>query len=207
MVSEENAFEQAQIFLPKYLTPAQQKQLFEELDSFPDIKNFYLDTENFGQEMLQGDGWTGFVVINFKTLEKKTISGIVLSNTCDISIENKRPLPVRILFAPMIRLSKYIERLRQVGESEQQIESRLNEVRRQHITQIFYLPENTNVLEESMVVLDDVHAHPREDFCNETGSKVFTLSQYAFYIFLMKLSIHFCRFNENIARFQKKEIG
>jgi hypothetical protein len=201
MVAEENAFEQAKIFLPKYLTPDQQNELFEELDSFPDNRSFYLGKDHFSQEMLQGDGWTGFVVINFKTLEKKPISGIVLSNSCDISLENKRRLPVNILFAPIIRLSKYIELLRQAGESEPQIDSRLYDLRRQHMTQIFYLPERSDVIEESIVVLDNVHTHPRGDFHEETNSKVFTLNQHAFYIFLMKLSIHLCRFNEKIARF------
>jgi hypothetical protein len=153
--------------------------------------------------MLQGDGWKGLLVINFKTLEKKSISGIVLSNSCDISLENKRSLPINILFAPIIRLSKYIELLRQAGESNEQIESRLYELRRQHMTQIFYLPERSDVIEESIVVLDNVHTHPRDDFHEETNSKVFTLNQYAFYIFLMKLSIHFCRFQEKISRFGK----
>lgn len=31
--------------------------------------------------------------------------------------------------------------------------------------------------------------------------KLVTLSQQGFYMFLLKLSIHFCRFQENIARF------
>jgi hypothetical protein len=197
----ESAFEQAKIFLPKYLTPAEQNRLFEELDSFPVNKNFYLGQKHFTQEMLQGDGWKGLIVINFQTVEKKSVSGIVLSNTCDISLENKRSLPVRILFAPIIRLSKYIELLRQARESEQQIESRLHEVRRQHMTQIFYLPAYSDVIEESIVVLDNVHTHPRVDFREENNSKIFTLNQYAFYIFLMKLSIHFCRFQEKISRF------
>jgi hypothetical protein len=197
----ESAFEQAKIFLPKYLTPAEQNRLFEELDSFPVNKNFYLGQKHFTQEMLQGDGWKGLIVINFQTVEKKPVSGIVLSNTCDISLENKRSLPVGILFAPIIRLSKYIELLRQAGESKQQIESRLHEVRRQHMTQIFYLPAYSDVIEESIVVLDNVHTHPRVDFREENNSKIFTLNQYAFYIFLMKLSIHFCRFQEKIARF------
>jgi len=90
MVSSEEFFEQAQIFLPKYLIPDQQKELFEELKSFPDNQKFYLNQDQFPNEMLQGDGWAGFVAINFKTLEQKTVSGIVLSNTCDISIENER---------------------------------------------------------------------------------------------------------------------
>jgi hypothetical protein len=47
MVAEENAFEQARIFLPKYLTPDQQNELFEELDSFPDNRSFYLGKDHF----------------------------------------------------------------------------------------------------------------------------------------------------------------
>lgn len=204
MVSSEEVFEQAKIFLPKYLTPDQQKQLFEELDSFPENQQFYLNPEQFPNEMLQGDGWSGFLAINFKTLEQKTVSGIVLSNTCDISANNERRLPVNISFAPIISLSKYINCLRVAGQSEPKIENMLIEIRRQHTTQIFYLPECSGVVGESIVVFDNIHTHPRDAFLESTNSKIFTLNQLAFYVFLMKLSIHFCRFNEGISRFKNQ---
>lgn len=201
MTSREEFFEQAKIFLPKYLTPTQQKQLFEELDLLPNLTNFYLSSSEFPREMLQGDCWKGFVLINFDTLDRKTVSGIVLSNSCDIDQNNTRKVPTNILFSPIIPLSKYIKTLHRNSMSTQAIDSTMVELRRQHLTKIFYLPKHPGSIEESIIVLDNIHTHPAGNFLSVSNSKVFTLSQHAFYLFLMKLSIHFCRFQEEVRRF------
>ena len=119
---------------------------------------------------------------------------------CDISTDNSRVFPGSILFAPLIRLERYVQRLRSAGKGEAHVESLLDSIRSQLVTTIFYLPTRENVLDESIILLDDIHAHPLPDFVRSERSHVFTLSQTAFYIFLMKVSIHFCRFNEGIAR-------
>jgi len=118
-----------------------------------------------------------------------------------LTFSNERRLPVNILFTPIISLSKYINCLREAGQSDEKIENLLKEIRRQHTTQIFYLPKYSEKAGESIVVLDNIHTHPRDAFLETNNSKIFTLNQLAFYVFLMKLSIHFCRFNEGISRF------
>jgi hypothetical protein len=199
---ENDIFEQIRLFLPKYLSAKQQRELFSELAKFPDNFDFYLFREDLQRILLQGDGWRGFVVIDFVTGARKTVSGIVLSNSCDIAIENQRDFPANILFAPLIALDNYKRRLRSVEKTDTQIDGIIGNIRKQYVTQIFYIPAWPGIIEESIILLDDIHTHPLQDFLQSNERQpIFTLSQYAFYLFLIKLSIHFSRFREGIKRF------
>ncbi len=202
MSVENDIFEQIRLFLPKYLSPEQHRELFSELEKFPDNFDFYLVRNDLREMLLQGDGWRGFVVIDFVTGTRKTVSGIVLSNSCDIAIENQRDFPINILFAPLIALDRYKSSLRAAGKTEEQVEGIVGNIRRQYVTSIFYIPEWSRIIDESIILLDDIHAHPLQDFLQSSKRQpIFTLNQYAFYLFLIKLSIHFSRFQEGIQRF------
>jgi len=198
----DDLFEQVKLFLPKYLTPAESRELFEDLKRFPQNKNFYLMGDS-PEELLQGDGWKGFVAIDFHQLEKRTVSGVILSNSCDIDVRNARTREMKVLFAPLIRLSKYEQLLTESGKARYQVDSILSSIRQQTVTYIFYFPSISGVMDEGIIVLDDIHAHPLGDFLGCSRTRLFTLNQYAFYIFLIKLSIHFSRFQENISRHPK----
>jgi hypothetical protein len=108
-----------------------------------------------------------------------------------------------VLFTPLIALEKYAVRLTTAGKAKDQVETILSSIRRQRVTSIFYLPECPGQIEESILLLDDIHAHPLDDFLRVERQSIFTLNQSAFYLFLIKLSIHFCRFNEKIQRFDQ----
>lgn len=71
MSVENDIFEQIRLFLPKYLSAEQQRQLFSELAKFPDNFDFYIFRDDLRELLLQGDGWRGFVVIDFVTGERK----------------------------------------------------------------------------------------------------------------------------------------
>jgi hypothetical protein len=198
-VPDETLFELIRVFLPPYLSPTNGKKLSDALKQFPDNKDFYY--QNPPSDLLQGDCWRGFVVLNFDTAEKKVVSGVIISNSCDIDVRNPRALEVRILFAPLLKLATYEKLLRDSGRTPEQIAATLSDVRKQRVTNIFYLPELPRQVEESIIVLDDVHAHPVKDFANlKDKSRLFSLNMYAFYLFIMKLSIHLCRFQEGIER-------
>jgi hypothetical protein len=192
-------FEDIRRYLPKYLSPQDTSELFAQLASFPKKSPFYLTDEALAAELLQGDGWRGFFAIDFRTAQGKEVSGVIVSNSCDIDPANRRDRAVNILFSPFIELSKYVELLRGV-KSEVQIADYLAAIRDQRVTSIFHLPEGRGC-PEGIILLDDIHTHPLDDFLGRARTPLFTLSQYAFYIFVMKLSIHFTRFNENVRRF------
>jgi hypothetical protein len=194
-------FEQIRVFLPKYLTPAEKDDLFEELKRFPSNASFYFDREDLKNELLQGDGWRGFVAIDFLTGNRKTVSGVILSNSCDIDSANVKAFPVNILFAPIINFGKYVERLRAEGKMNDQIQSLLATIRKQRVANIFYLPPCPGVTQESFILMDDIHAHPLSDFLDRDRQCLFKLNQFFFYYFVIKLSIHFCRVQEEVHRF------
>jgi hypothetical protein len=197
-------FEQIKLFLPKYLTPGQGQQLFAELKALASDptfnKNFYWMNPSV-PDLLQGDGWNGFVAVDFHTTERKQLSGVILTNSCDIDIRNPRVHQSKVLFAPLIKLLRFEELLRSAGKDDQQVADALSAIRSQTTTYIFYLPEIAGKLESSMILLDDIHAQPLSNFLETKTSRLFALSQYAFYLLLMKLSIHLSRFQEGVARY------
>ena len=182
-------------YFPKYLTPDQKEDLFRELQGFPDNKNIY-EVESRPDTLLQGDGWRGFVAINFHTSERKTVNGIIISNSCDLDLRNNPEIKPKILFAPIINLSGYAGLLERAGRAPAEIKSKLAAVKLQRITCIFYLPRIPGRDQEGIVLLDDIHQHPIDHFMQSDRSRLFTLNMYGFYIFLIKLSIHLTRFNE-----------
>jgi hypothetical protein len=191
-------------FLPEYLTPKDKKQLWKELKSFPDGFCYYASAEELQDELLQGDAWEGFQLRRFSDGQVKKVTGVILSNSCDISPDNERKLPVGILFSPVIPLKAIRSQFEDAGLQEQQIASYFESLREQKITSAFYLPEKEGALPESVILLNDVHTHPQSDFLNGDPASVATLSQPGFYLFLLKLSIHFSRFQEDVNRFGRK---
>jgi hypothetical protein len=197
---EGELFEDIKQYLPKDLTPRHTSELYSGLAAFPAYKGpFYFAREVPADELLQGDGWRGFLVFNFQTAERKEVSGVIISNSCDIDPANRRDLPANILFSPFIELSKYIELFRPV-KTAQQMGDHLAAIRNQRITSIFHFPEGAGA-PEGIVMLDTIHTHPLQAFLTRERARLFTLHMVPFYVFVIKLSIHFLRFQENVPRF------
>lgn len=193
-------FELIRLFLPKWLTPEQQRELFSDLKAFPHNQDIYLAPQATTEELLQGDCWKGFVAIDFKTRDAQRVTGLVLSNSCDIDVANKHMMPPSILFSPLISMSRFAELLEKSGKTPEQVKNSLDGIRSQQVTDIIYLPQALYGAAESLVVLSDIHSHPLSDFLSTNRSRVFRLNQYGFYVLLLKLSIHFSRFQENVTR-------
>ena len=191
--------EQIQDNLPKYLTPGEQAELFSQLRDF-EHRSYY--TNLYASETLQGDGWPGIEIINFSDGARDKVKGILLSNSCDIDFSNSRDLPPRVVFAPLVRLDLYIDLLKRSGLADEQIGGKVDAIRRQRVTSLFYLPRGGALDSDHIAVLDDLHNIPLSRFLTDSksSSKLFTLGQMGLYLFLLKLSIHFCRFQEAIAR-------
>lgn len=184
--------------IPYYLTQEAKKGLVKALKDFPEGTNYY--TTKCQDQLLQGDGWNSLDIINLKG-EQRSIRGIILSNSCDISQENSRDVPARIIFAPIIPLSQYENLLTSNGIDAMKVSTKVSSIKRQQVTSLFYLPKGGSLESDYIAVLDELHTLPASLFHEKTDKeKQFTLSQTGFYLFLFKLSIHFCRFHENILR-------
>lgn len=198
----EGSLEEFKLYLPKHLTATEKEELLADLRRFPEGSN-YLLTGGPDEDLLQGDGWRGFVHIDFETLKRTPRLGVIVSNSCDIDVRNRRDLPTNALFAPVMTLQSFRELLLKYRSAEQ-AEQKIQSIRRQEITSIFFLPNVPVVGDDVVVFLDDLHSHPLNNFVRSERSLVFRLNQLGFYIFLFKLSIHFTRFGEGVTRFQSK---
>lgn len=184
--------------LPYYLTQDAKDNLTAALKAFPNV-NYYLDAYN--DTVLQGDCWNCLEVIDFKSLTKRSVKGIVLSNTCDVSPENSRDLPVRLTFVPIIKLSSYGQLLQNQGVAEEKLASKIQAIIDQRITSMIYFPKGGGLDEDYVALLDDMHSIPSDVFFKQQQrKKIFTLSQIGYYLFIFKLSIHFCRFHDKVIR-------
>ena len=187
--------------IPYYLTEPQATGLKKALADFENSKPVDYFINKYNDKMLQGDGWLGLELFEFSSGEKFVRKGVILSNSCDISPENYRDVPSNILFSPLISLSRFRQKLEQSGLSNEQVDAKLNSIRKQLVTNIFYLPEGGELNDECFALLDNVHTMPSNAFTkSQEKEKLFTLSMVGFYLFTFKLSIHFCRLHEEISR-------
>lgn len=185
--------------IPYYLTSKDKEDLVRELKNLSDKTSYY--TTQYPESVLQGDGWSLLQFYDFDSGEKCSILGIILSNSCDAASENKRDIPAQVTFSPIVYLSGYVEELRKAGVDETRITQKVQAIRKQQITNIFYLPKGDKLEDEGIVLFGLVHTMPLSVFEKDSAKKkYFTLNQTGFYLFLLKLSVHFCRFQENLRR-------
>ena len=196
----EEFLEAAERHLPRFLSAEDKAELLAQVRQF-ETAQLFAHPEISQEPVLQGDGWRGLTVIQFETGDRKQVSGVVVSNACDISSANTRHLPPRLVFAPIVRLSRIEGQLRSKGFSEQVVQNITHDMRRQRTTATFFLPKQQyGPDEDSLLLLDDLHSIPTNAFDSDAQAHMFRLSQMGFWLFLIKLSIHFCRMNDGIVR-------
>lgn len=197
--------ENLKLYLPKFLSVESEKLLFENLKNFPkNIDNrLYTTYLKDTSIIFQGDGIKDMLVINLPNTEIKKANSIILSNTCDINSENKRNFPSQIVYAPIFNLSKYEKALKsQSQKTEKQIIEHIEAIKKQRITQIFYLPKIDENLDESIIFFDRVNNCSINYLENKKvkDERIFTLSDYGAYLFIFKMSIHFTRIQDKVDR-------
>jgi hypothetical protein len=131
-------------FLPQYLSPKTTGKLLSDLKQFPEN----IDKRLYGFEgkeecvVYQGDGFDNLLIINLPDLVPKTGNGMVLSNICDIDLANHRKFSSNMVYAPIINLNKYTKMIEASKTmSADALRGHIDDIRHQHITQIFYLPQ------------------------------------------------------------------
>lgn len=188
--------------IPYYLTRDKAEGFMNELKSFSNQTRII--TAHQDELFLQGDGWRGFSLFNFTTGDKRKVRGIIVSNSCDISPENHREIPAKVTFVPLIKLSA-IEGILESDKSlsEQARKNKIASIKNQESTSFFFIPSQ-GILEEDFVAwFNDAHSMPTNEFLaehNQDRQRIFSLTMVGFYLFLFKLSIHYCRFHEKVDR-------
>ncbi|MEP7197633.1 MAG: hypothetical protein ABI851_14030 [Saprospiraceae bacterium] len=195
--------EAIELYLPKYLSPTAKVELKKLISEFPDNidSRFYTNYLRNELTIYQGDGIREMSIIDFPDSKVYKTNSIIFSNTCDISSENDKLYPSRLTYSPIIELSKYINLLLESNIDKERVQNHKLAIKNQEVTQIMYLPPFEN-LNESIVFLDRINN------CNVNSiqisklqeRRIFTLSNYGFYIFLLKISISFSRIAEKVNR-------
>lgn len=186
-------------YLPSYLFEGAQRALFEELEGFPDNIDSRLFTTRLEREanIFQGDGITDILITDLPSETIKKARVMIMSNTCDTDPANTSPTPSRLIYCPIVNFNA-VERTIGTHSSA----SFLDSVRRQKVSTMFYLPLPHSLGGEGIALLD------RTQNCDATvikpeeiySRRLFTLSDYGFYLFIFKLSVHFTRIREGVMR-------
>jgi len=197
-------FDEIKKYLPKYLSQEATEKLFQDLKDFPENihKRLYGDILENENDIFQGDGIIDLPIVNLPDETVKNGRAIIVSNTCDISSDNKRILFPRIAYCPILKLSRFIEILKKREISDERITQLINTIKKQEISSVFYLPQGNQLEEEYIAILEninncDVKVIQKEEVIKR---RLFSLSNYGFYLFLFKLSIHFTRIREAVER-------
>lgn len=201
-----SAADDFKLFLPKYLSAESQEELFAELKSFPENidKRFFTELLKASKVLYQGDGIRDLPIVEFATRTFLDVKALIISNTCDTDPTNKRRFSAYAAYAPILNLSKWEATLksnRPKGEW-QSIEGHIQGIRAQTVTQFFYLPPSPALPNESFVRLDRLFSIPTDEIPADSipERRIFTLSNYGFYVLLFKLSLHFTRIQDSIDR-------
>lgn len=202
--------------LPPYLTSQEKGRLQKGLQQFivnpqknkiPDYSNFYINSSS--DYLMQSDLLNSVKMISWdedaKDFKTGYISAMLISSTCDLSKDNIHTINKKeALFAPIIAISEFCADLKKEGYSEDRIKAFYDTLRKQEFSNLFYIPKNEKNENDYMVFLDKVSWFPATELINDevklNDLRFISLSNFGFYLFILKLSYHFCRLPEEADR-------
>lgn len=193
-------FEDFKQYLPKYLSLEAQSNLFNDLKDFPEnLKRLYTGMLASKSDVFQGDGLKEVLIVNLPDTTVGKGPAIIISNTCDTSFSNARPLSPKIAYCPLVKLSNYITQLRRNSIPEERINTHVDDIRKQWITNIFFLPKSGSLPEDYVALLNSINSCDVRYLSAESvpSLRLFSLINYGFYVFLFKLAVHLTRIRES----------
>jgi hypothetical protein len=139
-----------------------------------------------------------------KTFDKVYINALVLSNTCDLDISNDRSITKELVLAPIVEYDQFIEKLA-IRLGKKIVPTALEEsIKAQTYSSLFYLPKTLINLTDYICHLDKAFWFPAEELNSYlpdiAQTRIASLDYFGYYLFLVKLSYHFCRLPEEKQR-------
>ncbi len=204
--------------LPHYLLDPEKDRLARALNQFQkrrdseknseiDYSNFYL--HNFQPSFfLQGDLMHSLPQPYWNSVnqefENSFSPALLISNSCDVSIGNKRQVEKDAVFAPLIPILEYKKDMIKRGLAQNKIDSILSQIKRQTFSNIFYLPSISEGGNDFLAFLDQLFSIPAEvveqQLTDIKSNRLISLDNFGSYLFIVKLSFHFCRVPEEVER-------
>lgn len=207
MISSSFNIDELDRLFPPDLSVQKKDRLTEGLKQFLSVNNnkdkYYYDfysTKNYSY-FQQGDLIRELRFSEFNEItrqyQKIYCDALLLSTTCDMDDSNKRKVPKSVVIAPLIPIKLFIESLDEI-EIENKIEI-LTSIRNQQYTNVFYLPPTFDGSEHiafldtlSWINIDELNILKDDMNTNRIAS----LEYFGYYLFVFKLSFHFCRLPE-----------
>ena len=199
--------------LPTYLVQSVKTRLKEALKQFtPEEKGKEIDYSDFYKNynhsyFKQSDLIREIRLAHWNNekaeFQKGYTDAIIISNTCDISFENKHEINTKqCLFAPLIDFKEYVSDLLDAGYGIDKINSFCQNIKSQLRTNILYLPFYNG--KEYIVPLDNIFWFPTSElnsYISEINDNLISsLTHFGYYLFILKLSYHLCRLPEQCDR-------
>ena len=163
--------------------------------------NFYLHKKT--DYFLQGDILRSVRQPNWNVethkFEKIYAKALILSNTCDMDMTNDRVIPKEIVLAPLTPFADFVEELGTLLKGEK-LERIIQGVISQIYSNVFYLPPVQSTNDDYVCFFDNVFWFPTEELntfvADMPQNRIASLDYFGYYLFLVKLSYHFCRLPE-----------
>ncbi|HAT8918599.1 hypothetical protein SCZ71_15195 [Legionella pneumophila serogroup 1] len=197
-----NIFDDIRLYLPKYLSDNDLTRLLSELRQYSNNldKRIYTSALKDEPVLFQGDGFSNVLMPDIANRKFHTGKVILISNSCDSSLENSRIYSSYVTFTPLFSLKKYEAGLLNKFDPKK-VTSHIRSIREQGVSSFFYLPPSETG-EEYFSRFDLCFSMPLTKLLHDNllKNKLFTLSDYGFYLLLIKLSIHFSRAQEKVHR-------
>ena len=193
-----------ELALPKYLSEDKIENLFNQLRDFPNnMGNVY---SSYPPDFwMQGDGFKNidFTYYFNGKYELTTCDSMLISNTCDASTDNTREFYTpQLLFAPIFDLNTYRQALLTKFDIAK-VNTHIDAIKKQKITSFFYIPPQHNT-EDKFARFDCAFSISLYEISKIKDkmlkNRLFSFSNYGFYVLLFKISIHFTRVLERIDR-------
>ncbi|TAF75975.1 MAG: hypothetical protein EAZ53_04615 [Bacteroidetes bacterium] len=192
--------------LPSDFTKTNKDRLREALNQFKVNNNSDKNYTNFFSSrkysyFLQGDVIRDVRFPRFdftkRTYSKEYFDCILLSNTCDMDENNNRQIKKEILICKLILFDDYKKVLLNLKPNN--FNQIISDIKSQQFSNIFYLPPNS-LNKDYIVFLDEIHNISIEELkmlkIDIDKNRISTLDFFGYYLFIFKLSYHFCRMPE-----------
>src|SRR4030042_6329717 len=129
------SWEEVKKYLPQYLTAESTEILFDELNQFPYNIDSRLYTTQLKDKpyIFQGDGFTCLPFIVFPDQKIFESPAMILSNTCDNVSRDNSYTPIHLIYAPIIKLSKFVNLLRDNGIEQDKIDNYISTIKKQYV--------------------------------------------------------------------------
>lgn len=189
-----------QVFLSENLLRENLEAVVQELQEMQAGRG--MTAANHEDQLLQGDVYSNvpWITRSEGGLQASPRRVLLISNSCDADQDNPRALPLDLTVVPVLKLSSYERMLADGGVNRAALQDQIRAIKRQEKTHVIFIPHGFGLEEDMVALLDKVQSMPYEAFQSHDPARLAVLTQRGFWVLLVKLSMHFLRPHEGVAR-------